>query len=60
MSRDLCASDGHELLVGSDVPAVGGVLGVQIGHRPPVAGVLGLSVGLEPPVDHLLQFLVGK
>ena len=60
MSRISVATDGHELLVGPDVPAVGGVLGVEVGHRPPVVGVLRLSVGFEPPLDHLVQFLVGK
>ncbi len=42
---DLLAADGHEVLVGGVHPAVGRVLGVEVGEGAPVARLLGGAVG---------------
>ncbi|CFR68083.1 Uncharacterised protein [Mycobacterium tuberculosis] len=43
---DLVDADAHHVLVGTDVPAVGGVVGVEVGQQRPVAAPLRRTVGL--------------
>ena len=53
---DLVDADAHHVFLGADVPAVGGVFGVEVRQRLPVAGLLAVLVGLQPAVDPCLEF----
>src|ERR1700733_14047490 len=53
---NLVDADAHHIFLGTDVPAVRGVVGVKIGERLPVTGFLAVLVGLEPGLDPLIQF----
>jgi hypothetical protein len=54
---DLIPADSHELVVGPDVPSVGGVLGVHVGHRHPVELLLAAPVDVQPPLHHLFELV---
>src|SRR5664280_1951517 len=51
----LVPPDGHELVVGPDVPAVGGVLGVHVGEWQPVELGLAPVVEVQPTLHHLFE-----
>ncbi|SHV42698.1 Uncharacterised protein [Mycobacteroides abscessus subsp. abscessus] len=57
---DLVDADAHHVFLGADVPAVGGIIGVEACQRFPVACFLGVQVGLQPVRDDIVEFLAGE
>jgi hypothetical protein len=52
---DFVLADAHDVFLGADVPAVGGVIGVEVRQILPVAGRFGVLVGLEPAGDPIVE-----
>ncbi|KIM16038.1 hypothetical protein QV65_17655 [Rhodococcus erythropolis] len=52
---NLLAPHRHEILLGTVVPPVRGVLGVHVRQRFPITGGFGLLVRLDPALDHLVE-----
>ncbi|SHX79052.1 Uncharacterised protein [Mycobacteroides abscessus subsp. abscessus] len=57
---DLVDADAHHVFLGADVPAVGGIIGVEACQRFPIACLLGIQVGLQPVRDDIVEFLAGE
>jgi hypothetical protein len=53
---DLVHADAHHIFLRADVPAVGGVLGVEVGERAPVTVLFAVAVDLKPLLDPLVEF----